>query len=69
MTESEGSFDLKTWEAVAEAAESRSCETTAEADREDSEMSGTGMSSLAKTLRASIEDKLLSAESWRQGIK
>ena len=69
MVESEGSFDFDTWEAVADVAKSRCYGTTAGGDQEDSEMIDIDKTSLAKTLRTSIEDLIRSRESWRASIK
>ena len=70
MVESEGSFDLKTWETVAEIAESKCRDsTTIEAGQEDVEMKGDDKAPLETLIRGKVEEKFSDAEQWRHDIK
>ena len=70
MVESEGSFDLETWETITEIAKSRCLDsTTEEASQEDVEMKGDNKAPLETLMRGKIEERFSNTDQWRVGLK
>ena len=69
MVQSEGSFDLPTWEIITDMAQSKCRDTTLKAGLEDVEMKENERAPLETLVRDLLEEKFRNAEHWRHSIR